>query len=180
MLAAALYRTRQFFAALSARTGRADLDPAPARPVLSPQLFALFERMPPEDRRHGLDVLGRLQAEHDLAAESDAPLLEAALLHDVGKAEAGVGLPHRIARVVLRPTVPWLWRWLSGWPTGWRRPFWAVAHHPERGAIWVETEGGDTALVELIRFHEAPAPARWSGLDLERWHAALTAADASC
>ncbi len=180
MLGAARYRTGQFLAALGARTGRFDLNPAPARLVLPDRLFELFLRMPPEDRRHGLDVLDRLESDPAIARDSDGPLLAAALLHDLGKAEAGVAIRHRIARVLLRPTLPGLWRWLSGWPTGWRRPFWAVAHHPERGAIWVETAGGDPALVELIRHHEREAPPAWRGLDLARWHAALAAADGSC
>lgn len=180
MVRAARYRTRQFFAALEARTGRADLDPSPARRILPAALFDLFLRMPPEDRRHGLEVLARLESDPAVEPARDGPLLAAGLLHDLGKAEAGVALPHRVARVLLRPALPPLWRWLSGWPTGWRRPFWAVAHHPERGAIWVQTAGGDPALVELIRHHELEAPPAWRGHDLARWHAALSAADACC
>lgn len=180
MFSAVRYRTGQFFAALGARAGRVDLDPSPARRVLPDALFELFLRMPPEDRRHGLDVLSRLESDPAIAPDADQPLLAAALLHDLGKAEAGVEIRHRITRVLLRRTLPAVWRRLSGWPTGWRRPFWAVAHHPERGAIWVETAGGDPALVELIRYHEREAPADWHGLDLARWHRALTAADACC
>lgn len=180
MLGAARYRTGQFFAALAARSGRADLDPAPARRILPDPLYELFLRMPPEDRRHGLEVLARLEADPAVTPASDGPLLQAALLHDLGKAEAGVRIEHRIARVLARAIAPRLWRWLSGWPTGWRRPLWAVAHHPERGAVWAETAGAPPAVVELIRRHELPAPPEWRGLDLARWHAALAAADASC
>lgn len=174
LLTAARYRNRQFWHARAAR--RRAIDPAPARDVLPPALFALFERMSPEDRQHALDVLGRLRA-----AGATAPaLLQAGLLHDLGKAEAGVGLPHRVARVLLRRTVPPLWRWLAGRPTGWRRPFWAVANHPERGAVWVETEGAAPDVVALIRHHEREAPAEWRGTPLAEWHAALCAADATC
>jgi len=173
-LAAARYRNRQFWHAVAAR--RRAIDPAPAAAVLPPPLFALFERMSAEDRQHGLDVLARLRA-----AGATAPaLLQAGLLHDLGKAEAGVGLPHRVARVVLRGAAPPLWRWLSGCPTGWRRPFWAVANHPDRGAVWIETAGAAPDVVALVRFHEREAPAEWRGTPLAAWHGALCVADATC
>lgn len=172
---AARYRVGQFRAALRARRGTVRLDARPADEVLAPPLRALFERMPPEDRRHGLDVLGRLRADgHD-----DPVLLASALLHDVGKAEAGVDLVHRIARVLLQGIAPPVWRWLCR-PTGWRRPFWAVANHPARGAVWVETAGGSGELAALIRHHESPAPAEWAGTAQGRRHAALRAVDATC
>jgi hypothetical protein len=174
MRPSARVRVGQFFAALDARR-RPPAD-GPARRVLSGELFELFTRMSPEDRRHGLEVLSILESD----GETDVPLLQAALLHDVGKAEAGVGLPHRILRVLLARRFPRVWAWLAGWPTGWRRPFWVVTHHPERGAIWVETRGADPAVVELIRYHESPAPGEWAGTPLGRWHEALGRADATC
>lgn len=174
-LAAARYRVGQFAAALRARHAAGALDAGPARAVLAPPLADLFDRMPPEDRRHGLDVLGRLRA----GGTEDPVLLSAALLHDVGKAEAGVDLIHRVTRVLLQRAAPRLWRWLCR-PTGWRRPFWAVANHPARGAVWVETVGGPPELVALIRLHESPAPADWAGTAQGRRHAALRAVDAAC
>lgn len=175
-LATARYRVGQFAAALRARRAGERLDARPARGVLDPPLLDLFDRMPPEDRQHGLEVLGRLRAS---TADDDPILLAAALLHDVGKAEAGVDLVHRVARVLLARTVPPFWRWLC-WPTGWRRPFWAVANHPARGAIWVETVGGAPDLCALIRLHESHAPAAWAGTAQGRRHAALRAVDAAC
>jgi len=109
--------------------------------------------------------------------EVDSSLLTAALLHDAGKAESGVTVLHRVARVVLRRPAAPLWRYLSGWPTGWRRPFWAVAHHAERGAVWVASLGGAPEVVALIRYHERAAPPAWDGTEQGRRHAALTAAD---
>lgn len=174
-LAAARYRVGQFFAALRARRRGAGIDDGPARAVLAPELAALFDRMPPEDRQHGLAVLARLRA----SGADDPVLLGAALLHDLGKAEAGVDLVHRVARVLLSRAAPPLWRWLCR-PTGWRRPFWAVANHPARGAVWVDTVGGGADLCALIRYHEAPAPPAWAGTVQARRHAALRAVDATC
>jgi hypothetical protein len=171
----ARYRVGQFLAALRARRAGGLLIDDPAHDVLPPELLALFERMPPEDRAHGLEVLRRLRAH----GQEDPVLLSAALLHDVGKAEARVGLVHRALRVLLARSMPALWRWLC-WPTGWRRPFWVVANHPARGAVWVETAGGTPELCALIRHHEAPAPAAWVGTPQARRHAALRAVDAAC
>ncbi|MCB0216776.1 MAG: hypothetical protein KDH92_09090 [Chloroflexi bacterium] len=168
----ARYRVRQL---LDARAARRDPpDDGPARALLPPPLFDAFRQMPAEDRRHVLTVLADLRDR----GESDPALLQAALLHDLGKAGAGVGLIHRVARVLLWRAWPRAWAWLSARPTGWRRPFWVVARHPERGALWVEALGGSPELVALIRHHEAPAPAAWQGQDLARWHAALAWADA--
>ncbi len=174
MRRAARVRVGQLFAALGARLRSPD-DTA-ARRVLPPHLYPLFCEMQPEDRRHGLVVLSLLEAD----GVADLPLLQAALLHDVGKAHAGVGLAHRVLRVLLAWRFPRVWGWFAGWPTGWRRPFWVVANHPERGALWVETHGGDPDLVDLIRHHEATAPDEWAGTELACWHAALAAADARC
>ena len=170
--ARAPYRVGQVFAVRRARTHPPD--PEAVAAILPEPLHQIFRAMPPEDQSHGMAVLAALTAD----GETDAPLLQAALLHDAGKAEAGVGVLHRSARVLLASTWPALWRRLSAHPTGWRRPFWAVAHHPERGAIWVSASGGSPPLADLVRRHEEDAPAEWSGTPLQRWHAALARADA--
>jgi len=172
------YRSGQFLGALAARSAASEQDCAPAAEVLDEELLGLFMRMPVEDRGHGLEVLRRLRAAGHGSAERS--LLAAGLLHDVGKAGAGVGLTHRVARVVLQAAAPPIWRWLCGRPTGWRRPFWAIAMHAERGAEWIASAGGDADLVRLVRYHEASAPALWTGELLGEWHAALAAADAAC
>ena len=172
MLSAARYRISQVGSFLAAR--RLPPDDGPAAEVLPVDLLALFRQMPPEDRRHALRVLADLRSRGAVAPE----LLQAGLLHDLGKAGAGVGLIHRVARVVLRRRVPPLWRWLIACPTGWRRPFWVVAHHPERGAVWVETAGAAPEVAALVRHHEQRAPAEWSGTPLAGWHAELAWADA--
>jgi hypothetical protein len=164
-------RVGQFFRALSARRHRPDT--AAAEAVLPAPLFGLFLRMTPEDQRHGLAVLALVQGRGGTAE----PLLQAALLHDLGKSEAGVGLQHRVGRVLLRRRVRPLWRWLSACPTGWRRPYWVMANHPARGAVWVETAGGSADLAALIRYHEARPPSEWAGRPLLQWHEALAWAD---
>jgi hypothetical protein len=131
--------------------------------------------MLPEDRQHGLEVLSILDG-----PANDPTLRQAALLHDVGKANAGIRLEHRVLRVLLSRRAPRLWSWLAGEPTGWRRPFWVVTNHPERGAVWVESVGGGHDLAALIRFHESDPPAEWASSRLGRLHATLADADAQC
>lgn len=164
-------RGGQFFRALSARRQPPDLTVALA--LLPAPLYDLFAGMLPEDQRHGLAVLALVRTR----GGSAEPLLQAALLHDLGKSGAGVGLRHRVGRVLLRRRVRPLWRWLSASPTGWRRPYWVMANHPARGAVWVETAGGSADLAALIRYHEALPPAEWSGLPLAEWHDTLAWAD---
>ncbi len=171
-LAVAQVRVAQYTKALVARRRPPEL--VPGREVLPPPLFDLLTIMPPEDQRHGLAVLALLRSR----GETDSVLLQAGLLHDVGKAGGGVRLHHRIARVLLRASAGPVWRWLTARPTGWRRPYWVVANHPERGAVWVASRGGASDLVALIRYHESRAPAAWANTDLGRWHAALAWADA--
>lgn len=164
----------QFFAAVRARVDPPD--DSPAREGLPPNLYSLFGEMQPEDQGHGLQVLRILES----SGPVEEVVRQAALLHDVGKANAGIGLAHRILRVLVARRLPAVWAWLAGWPTGWHRPFWVVANHPERGAVWVESVGGSPELVELIRYHESDAPEEWSGTPLLRWHSALAGADALC
>ncbi len=169
---AVLYRAWQLTAALWSR--RQPPDVVAAHGLLPPALAALFDQMPAEDRHHALRVAAGLVAR----GESAPPLLQAALLHDVGKANGGVHLRHRMARVLLARRWPAAWAWLSGRPTGWRRPYWILAWHPARGAAWIAAVGGDAAVVALVRHHESAPPADWAGTELGRWHAALRWADA--
>ncbi len=167
-------RVRQFLRALAAR--HLPPDDRAAAEVLPPHLLALFRRMPPEDRLHGLEMLALLRA----AGHSDAILLQAGLLHDFGKADSPVGIRHRILRVLLAGYVPPLWRWLCGTPSGWRKAFFVVAQHPEIGAQRLAAAGADVELVELVRCHESPAPPHWANTPQGERHAALTALDAQC
>jgi hypothetical protein len=167
-------RVRQFFAALAAR--RHPPDESPAWQVLTADQLALFRRMSPEDRSHGLEVLRLLRTDGNL----DPILLQAGLLHDVGKADSGVGLPHRILRVLLARRARPLWHELSRSRVGFRESFWVLANHPEIGADRLAASGAERELVELVRYHESESPAAWSGTPQSARHAALASADARC
>ena len=145
----ASYRSRQFFAALRPRL--ADDDRLLVAKWLPSALQRLFYSMTPRDQRHALDVAHTLLAE----VESDAALVQAALLHDVGKGD--VRLWHRVAVVVFEALSPQLLRRLApAGAGGWRAPFDRLLRHAELGARRLEEAGPDVSgeTVRLVRYHE--------------------------
>lgn len=82
--------------------------------------------MPTADRRHALDVAGRLVA----AGQHDPDLLAAALLHDAAKGHR-MRLWHRVGGVLLEAISPRaLGRLASAADEGsWRYPFHLYLHH---------------------------------------------------
>lgn len=166
----AVYRVRQFFAALTAGEPT-QADRALIARFLSPAQQRLFKRMSRNDQKHALAVARRLMSK----GWSDVELIQAALLHDVGKAGGGLHLGYRVAIVLLRAFWPAGLDWLASSDHGWRRPFHVHQHHPEIGARLAAEAGSSSRVVELIRQHQSPADADESQSDL----AALKAADDS-
>ena len=123
-----MHRVAQFLGHLTARVS-AD-DAALARALLPPAAGDLFARMPVADRRHGLDVAGRLLA----AGWNDRELLAAALLHDAAKGER-LRLWHRVGGVLLEALAPGLLRRLAhDDPSSRRYPWHLYLHHAELSA----------------------------------------------
>jgi hypothetical protein len=146
-----LYRLWQFLAALGT-LARAP-DDTPAREQLSPVAYALFRRMAPYDRAHALRVFRWLQGQ----GITDPTLLQASLLHDVGKS-AG---PERIPLLYRGPIVlarrsPRLWAWLArerprGDP---RRSFYLYEIHAAHGAELARAAGCGPDVVALVAAHQ--------------------------
>ncbi len=135
--------------------------PAPLTPaeraevqrVLPPPLAALFWRMTRAEQAHSLRVLRALDR------PEPPELLQAALLHDVGKTCAPLSLSGRVAVVLARRALPALAQhWQQAEPAGWRRPFVTAARHAEWGADLAAQAGAAPLAVALIRRHQAPAP----------------------
>lgn len=121
--------------------------------------------MPVADRRHALDVSGRLLA----AGHDDRDLLSAALLHDAAKGHR-MRLWHRVAGVLLEAVAPGLLRRLaSPDPESWRHPFHLYLHHAELSAEMAVAAGCGPRTAAFIRGSGAGEDAR-----LQR---ALTEAD---
>ncbi|MEM7342833.1 MAG: hypothetical protein AAF485_01195 [Chloroflexota bacterium] len=117
----------------------------------------LFERMSPNDQHHALAVARTLQQ----AGHTHSSLMQAALLHDVGKS-MGQPLVHRVVIVLLRAFWPaQLTRLSTQKPEQsipqirtWRRPFVINAQHPEIGATWAKDVDCDALTCHLIAKHQ--------------------------
>jgi hypothetical protein len=112
--------------------------------VLSPAEHRLWRRMSGPDRRHAVVVARRV--DKAMGGDAGRPVLAAALLHDVGKVEAGLGVVGRVAATAAA---------LTG-----RRPGGAMGaylRHAEVGAQLLEEAGSDPLTVTWAREHHLPA-----------------------
>ena len=130
---------RRFFASLVARMPSAD-EEAWVRSLLLPGEFELWVRQARYDRRHTLGAARRV--ERALGPESEPIWLAAALLHDVGKVEARLGIPGRVAATITMAVIGYA-RVVS-WATapGVSGRFGRYAAHGEIGAELVRASGG--------------------------------------
>lgn len=168
----ALYRAWQFFAAIKAslppwaggvRGGLTAADKALIASILPARSQqALFNRMPPNDQHHALAVARTLQQ----AGYSRPALLQAALLHDVGKS-MGQPIIHRVLIVLLEAFWPAALHRLATPASpgeagevgpGWRRPFVIHARHPAIGAGWAQEAACEPLAVRLIARHQDILP----------------------
>ncbi|HEX7173635.1 MAG TPA: hypothetical protein VF365_13635 [Candidatus Limnocylindria bacterium] len=158
-----MHRVGQFVAHVRARV--APDEAALVRRVLPAAAADLFDAMPVADRRHALDVAGRLTA----AGHDDPDLLAAALLHDAAKGHR-MRLRHRIAGVLLEAFAPDALRRLANPdPRSWRHPFHLYLHHADLSAELATAAGGSPRAAAFIRGDASDVDAR-----LQR---ALTEAD---
>jgi len=140
-------RVRQFFQAL--KQGAEKSEEAPAG-FLKPKPRALFQTMAPRDRRHSVKVLWRLWE----WGYRDRDLLEAALLHDIGKAGGRIRLWHRVALVLLQGISGHLAERIAlNQPGSWCYPFYLLLAHAERGARLAREAGCSPETVAFIRAH---------------------------
>ncbi len=144
-------RVRQLFGAVTARISPGE-EAIPDN-YLTAALRKLFFAMPVNDQRHALNVFYQLRA----AGHENTDLLQAALLHDVGKSRAKAGLFTRVAMVLLpridRRLIDRLGKEHS---EGWRGTFFVYPRHAQIGAELVHRTGASSELVRLIREHGSP------------------------
>lgn len=142
MSAAWPHLVRRFFGVL----GAARLTPAEQAEVsrlLRPPERSLFWGQSPPDQRHGLEcarlVLARCPDRFDLA--------RAALLHDVGKRRAGLGVAGRtLAATLAAARLPVKGRLA------------AYLAHGAAGAVDLEAAGAEALVVGFARHHHASRP----------------------
>lgn len=142
-----VYRIWQALVGLRPRV--TDADRAEARAWLDDRQFALWAQQAGRDQAHTLRVFRLVRAQ----GYGARPLLQAALLHDVGKVVGSPRLWHRTVWVLVGALAP-RWRHILVAERGWRRAFWALAEHPHLGAEMARRAGCDEDVVWLIAHHQ--------------------------
>jgi hypothetical protein len=153
-----VHLVRRFFGSLRPG-GPAPDDETWARAHLLPGEVDLWRRMSGPDRRHAVDVARRMMAAGP--APVDRAVVAAALLHDVGKIEAGLGPFGRSAATVV--SAVWGHDRVAAWSNrpGWRGRFGRYVLHPDLGGLLLAGAGSDPLTMAWATEHHRP-PARWT------------------
>jgi hypothetical protein len=154
-----VYRTRQFWQAVSTGSSREDMELAAT--VLNPSQLKLFRQMQKSEQTHSLRVLKELRNQ----GEENIDLQIAALLHDVGKIKLPLRIWERVLIVIGKvfcPDCVKRWGKVDGDESledlGWRKAFVVAEQHPVWGADLVSQSGGSDLTVSLIARHQERLP----------------------
>jgi putative nucleotidyltransferase with HDIG domain len=121
-------------------------DPAPAAAVLTPAELALWLRFGAADQRHALAVAARLVAAHPDASRDE---VAAALLHDIGKIDTGLGTGGRVLATV--------------WAVGERAH--RYRDHERLGAAMLRSVASNADVVSVVAGEPSPARERVEAAD---------------
>jgi hypothetical protein len=146
--------TKRFFGSLWPAAPRS-ADEAWVRSVLSEPEHNLWRRMGRADRRHAVGVARRVEGA--LGADATAPVLAAALLHDVGKVSAGLGTYGRVVATLAGAAAgrTMAGAWTQG--RGFTRRVGLYLRHADVGADMLAMAGSDPLTVTWARQHHLPA-----------------------
>lgn len=150
-----LHLARRFLGSLSPRP-LSTADRAWVHETLGAGERQLWDRMPLADRKHAAGVAREVDRRLDDATPA---VLAAALLHDVGKVESGLGTFGRVVATVMAAVVGRTRA--AAWTTGWRGRIGSYLRHPEIGAALLEAHGADPLTVRWAGEHHRPAE-RWT------------------
>lgn len=153
----ARYRLGQFFSHLWPRPlGPDDMAEVERGLDRDARLARLFGRMTAGEQAHSLRVMRTVAAGGGAYAARNE-LLQAALLHDVGKSAAPLSLADRTLVVLARRFTPAAAvRWGQGAARGLRRPFVTALRHADWGADLCAEAGAAPLTVNLVRRHQTP------------------------
>jgi hypothetical protein len=149
---------RRFFGSLRPG-GPPPADDAWACSKLLPAEVELWRRMPNADRRHAVGVAQ--QVERALGAEATRPVLAAALLHDVGKIESGLGVYGRVVATLCGMFVgrDAAKEWTRS--RGFTRRVGLYLRHPDLGGDLLGMAGSDPLTEAWARQHHR-SPESWT------------------
>jgi hypothetical protein len=144
--------------------GPAPAGEAWARRWLNAGEVALWARLPGPDRRHAVGVAHRVAT---ALGDSDGagvptPVLAAALLHDVGKVESGLGTFRRVGVTLLAGGLGR--QRVAAWadhPASWPRRAGQYLRHDTIGRSLLQAAGSDSLTADWAGEHHLPPP-RWT------------------
>ena len=144
---------RRFFGSLVPGGPRAaDTEWAMAQLTMGEQ--DLWRRMSGADRRHAAGVARRVDAAFDGTAER--PVLAAALLHDVGKVESGLGTYGRVVATLSAAVAGHDQAEAWSQTRGFTRRVGLYLLHPQLGGDLLELAGSDPLTAAWAREHHLP------------------------
>jgi putative nucleotidyltransferase with HDIG domain len=146
------HRVGQFLRHASARVS--EQEKAKAEHLLGPALAPLFFQLPVNDQRHGLDVLETVTV---LEGAPGRLLQQAALLHDVGKADAEFSVVDRSLTVFLRAVSTRVLRVVLRARPAFARRHAIYADHARIGAETLRAAGAPE-LAAIVAEHHDPDP----------------------
>ncbi len=146
----------RFFGALRPG-GPSPADRAWVESVLEPAEFALWARQPGYDQRHSAGVARQVEAA--LAGgphAGDTRWLACALLHDIGKVAAGLGIPARVLATLFGQATDGA---LADWEEqrGLRRRMALYLRHSELGEDMIQLAGGRAEVAHWAGAHHDEA-----------------------
>ena len=119
----------------------------------------LWERLSRPDRRHSVAVARRV--ERALGNEATRPVLAAALLHDIGKLDSGLGTYGRVVATLATAVAGTGSAHDWSRARGFTRRVGLYVRHPELGGDMLALAGSDPLTVAWTREHHLP-PDRWT------------------
>ena len=175
-MARPVHLVRRFLGALSpARPKAADVEWVGE--VLTADEMTVWRRLPRHDRRHSIRVARDVEAAlADTEYAGDPRWIEAALLHDVGKLDAGLGVLGRVGATLAGTAAGSDMAEAWSAKRGITRKVGLYLRHPELGADRIRMCGGSAEAATWAACHQDPSRHAGCGLP-ETVVDALVAAD---
>ena len=152
----AKHLTTRFFGALS-NAAPAPVDVEWVEGILTPDAFEMWQRQPNHDRRHTIEVARGVQAELAGTPYADDPRwLACALLHDIGKLDARLGVYGRVVATMSGAIggrdMADAWSERSGFT----RRVGLYLRHPELGGVRIRVAQGPEEAARWAEAHHVP------------------------